>query len=734
MDTNRTNYTLMHHSRSASQHETKRRVRKGTRSCWECKRRKMKCTFDPLSASTVCNGCRRRGSKCVSQEFPEDASPSTTATIAVYESAFAMSDGDGRKTDELLTPVSMSPNLSSSAHVQQQHFLEPSKLFKLQFATSTQVSQGDHETLSRYLHSSLPSQADVRRICYAHRHPSVPVLAHEILTLPYTALHQNGFSTPESLLEVPAPGSHPVLLAKHMLQLAIFLQHIHPKNEDLEGLTESPRAIRERLANLAINLITTSDELTGSIEGLACVMMESMYHVNVGNLRRSWAAGRRAIGIAQLMGLDRSDHHARYKTLDPQTRHDAQFMWYRVVFLDRHLSLMLGLPPGSLDQSVASDEKLENDTPTGRLERMQCVIASRILDRNASSRGSSYLDPDQIKLTEALNVELEKAARSLDSKWWRAPNLDNVTSNSSEALFWDTRRLFAQVLHYNLINQLHLPYMLRTSPGAQQQRHDYSRMTCANASREIISRYITLRGFNQIAYSWNCRIVDFLALMAAMTLLLAHLVNRDSHNVLAHQYLTDRAAIEQVQEQMEDVNRLNSDVLSAQSANVLRRLLAIQVDDNVDSSLDFARRVTVHEPGNVAVSHPNTDDDGTTVSAHIPYFGIFKIAGESATQATTTSSQSRLEKNQSPVALDGTDSGYPTTSPSDSVGGDISSSAATESSIWQLYNDILAEHPEEYPDIVAVGEDWAFQGVDMTFLDSLAGGNDFHQDGCNVFT
>lgn len=184
---------------------------------------------------------------------------------------------------------------------------------------------------------------------------------------------------------------------------------------------------------------------------------------------------------------------------------------------------------------------------------------------------------------------------------------------------------------------------------------------------------------------------------------------------------------------MEDVNHLNSDILSAQSANILRRLLAIKVDDHVDSRLDFARRVTVHEPGNATVPHPNTHEDGTIISAHIPYFGIFKISRESATQATTMS-RSQLEKNQSPAALAGTDSGYPTTSPSDSVHGNISRSAATESSIWHLCNDILAEQPEEYPDIAAVGENWAFQGVNMTFLDTLAGGNDLHQEGCNIFT
>jgi len=50
----------------------RRKVRKGTHSCWECKRRKIRCTF--LKASdTVCIGCTRRGTDCLGQEFPEES-------------------------------------------------------------------------------------------------------------------------------------------------------------------------------------------------------------------------------------------------------------------------------------------------------------------------------------------------------------------------------------------------------------------------------------------------------------------------------------------------------------------------------------------------------------------------------------------------------------------------------------------------------------------------------------
>lgn len=125
------------HDAYAQSDAKRRRVRKGTHSCWECKRRKMKCIFDPLTnATTTCNGCRRRGSQCVSQEFPEVVSFSLDNTLTSPSPIFGddgvlrvetryagrdntPSDGrtsttppsqDGRKADygiPIPTPVSM---------------------------------------------------------------------------------------------------------------------------------------------------------------------------------------------------------------------------------------------------------------------------------------------------------------------------------------------------------------------------------------------------------------------------------------------------------------------------------------------------------------------------------------------------------------------------------------------------------------------------------------------------
>jgi hypothetical protein len=52
----------------------RRKIRKGTSSCWECKRRKIRCTF-ASAFDAVCIGCQRRGTSCLSQELPEEAPP-----------------------------------------------------------------------------------------------------------------------------------------------------------------------------------------------------------------------------------------------------------------------------------------------------------------------------------------------------------------------------------------------------------------------------------------------------------------------------------------------------------------------------------------------------------------------------------------------------------------------------------------------------------------------------------
>lgn len=481
----------------------------------------------------------------------------------------------------------------------------------------------------------------------------------------------------------------------------------------------------ERMSDLAIRLVTTNDELLGSIEALECVMIESVFQANIGNLRRSWLACRRAMNIAQLMGLNRAGHKAHYEALDPEASYHPQLMWFRILFLDRHLCLMLGFPQGSLDRSMGSEEVLETDTPMGRLERIHCVVASQILERNESRQHI-----EDTTLTRAIDMELQGAVRSLPSKWWLTPDLDSKLTDA-QGLFWNTRRIFAQIMHYNLLNQLHLPHMLHSSPAGRSS--EYSRLTCANASREVLSRFITLRSFNGIAYS--CRTVDFMALMAALTLLLAHLDSRrhptDAGDLLAHQYYSDRAMIEKVQENMEEVNRLNSDALSARSADLLRRLLTIDADTTGSTT----RRIDViQEPASNVSSHV---DSNPIVSVHIPYFGTIQISREGLNKAAPKPGPAYTPTNgpaKSPHTISLPDAPVHSQDDTTTSAGYGTSAAAgyshsnenpgtlptPDTDVAGLYDSLLFQQ-EQYPGLVAGGQDWAFQGVDAFFFESLMG-------------
>jgi hypothetical protein len=112
---------------------------------------------------------------------------------------------------------------------------------------------------------------------------------------------------------MPGPDLHPVLIARYMLTVATFLQHIPPKLL-ITGLSESPRAMMERLSGIAISLVTTNDELLGSIEGLECIILESVFQANGGNLRRSWVCTN--LLIEQAANKQNDGYETKYKLTD----------------------------------------------------------------------------------------------------------------------------------------------------------------------------------------------------------------------------------------------------------------------------------------------------------------------------------------------------------------------------------------------------------------------------------
>jgi hypothetical protein len=741
----------------------RRKIRKGTRSCWECKRRKIRCNFDS-EAAAVCNGCQNRGTKCVSQEFPEEASAPADRSrqmgerivrveALVEQLVHSVAAGGTTKQTTTIPPVpdtgiptpssstSELPHLLSlyeSAPVTSERESGPSPSSPTPIPQRTAASRtpsialvgsplpSRYKALSEALFAAFPSPEDLEIL---REHGATGVMPFsQLATIPLSVLEVKGAQTSDIWFKLPDRNLHPVLIGKAAMMLATTLQGLFPSNQaaTVGGVSEPPQAVSRRLADTVRSLITKNDEFLGTVEGLQCIMFEGVYQANWGNLRQAWLTMRRAMVVAQLMGIQKAHNHKALKVIDPKTPVYPQYMWFRIVFADRLLSMMLGLPQGTMDMSMASPAQLAEDVPSGRLERAHCVISARILERNE--------DPCEDDYTKTMDIDsaLQKAASMMPGRWWLTPNLTKVASDPSST-FWEALRLAKQLYHYYLLIQLHLPYMMLSDNANNDKRanFEYSKAMCVTAAREILTRFVVYRSFNRVAFC--CRNIDFWAFLAAMTLLLAYL---DGHrkpcteNVLAHQRISDRAMMEEVLENMECVSKLNDDALSDKCGDILQRLLAIEEEaasgnrkadaDSLDDSIENALRicipyygtVKIDPAGNISRDGPsrslgpstqaNSHDleaSGTVGSVGMHHrawgCGLPMLAGE----VTAVEPHGATSEDPHRVFIDG--GGLPS---------------------HQTGLPFHLENPINDVQIAAGIDDWTFQGVETAFFDSLMRG------------
>ncbi|KAL3441381.1 hypothetical protein BJX65DRAFT_288712 [Aspergillus insuetus] len=627
----------------------RRKIRKGTTSCWECKRRKVRCSLVDEPTALVCAACRRRRTMCLTQDHPEEdgdgagngignnnlppvserivqgtprpsATQTATATPVSAPNTFTRTDTPQTPTQPRMQSTATERSAASHGDLAAQVEDGP-RGSAGQFVLSTK-EQFPYADISRELYASLPPLEDINRLCEAGAHVSIAFdVAMMIL---YSEWETNWTDGTEPLLPIPSPATHPVLLAKYIFSIIRALQHLDFKksSRQIVGLSDAPQKMSRRLAETAIRLVTTRDELLNNVEGLECVGMEACYHMNCGNWRPAWTAIRRAMAVAQVMGVHRPGVSVR--SVDPQYNVDISHLWYRIVHLDRSICLFLGLPQGSMDRSMGSERCISCDTHLGRLERLHCVIASRILERNDSGQES-----DPMETLKAIDKEINKAAETMPSGWWIPPTLHGANSIPSEnkppAGVWDMLRLVAQIHHFGLISQLHVPFVLGFTTATELQT--YSQTTCVNASREVLSRYISFREFNRVAFSG--RIADFFALTAALLLLVGHIRQHSDlseFNPMLHQRQGDRAMVKQAIARLQEVSWVTEDKITAMSADIVSRLLDIEAE--AARGRVYTTQSIKHGEDASQGAVGNIHQGATVLRFCVPYYGKVHIIHE----------------------------------------------------------------------------------------------------------
>ncbi|KAJ9294871.1 transcriptional regulator family: Fungal Specific TF [Paecilomyces variotii] len=580
-----------------SNHTSKRpKLRKGTFSCWECKRRKTRCEFRP-KASSVCLSCQRRELPCVSQEFPEPGDNGLEEVEKRIVHVEGLVSQLARQRASRLSRDRLSQQLTGS---------ERSVHEETSGGILTTGTLGDPFQLSRGVNNGLPlysspsAPRDALSVCRSLSGYLHSILSHEngiSVVLGHRKFFSLSFQVPKEtsqkrnscttdtqelgqLSQLPPLTSHPVFFARKFIQLAICLHQLDSiTSTQLELQFNEPTCdSARRYIEIASSYVTSKDSLVNSIEGVETLILEARYYIAVGELRLAWLVFRRALGIAQLMRLPQQAQSSAGR---------VEFTWFRLIYSERFLSLMLGLPLTIDDNVWARKQLLAAHPPFEKLERTHVLIAGRIISRNlrmqrlwdSPNDGSN----EEYKDTQAIDHELKQATRIMPVSWWVPPTL-NPGAPDAEVMEV-TSKLLAQMHQHHLVVLTHQPYLLRSLLAISMMEesesprrninYTYSRLAILSASREILSRFMLARNFLREA---AFRGLDDKAYTASVAVLLTHL---DGHrlgqaNVFEHQRSQDLGVIQNVIHFMGKLSSVADFQIEGHSIQVLERLVDIE--------------------------------------------------------------------------------------------------------------------------------------------------------------
>lgn len=473
----------------------------------------------------------------------------------------------------------------------------------------------DPDQISAALHAELPSREDM------------DVLMGNKRAVPFLSIShhpESMFSTETvkgeqvSAFILPSVTDHPVLLAKALLQLAFCLEHA--ASHKITTALSIPTPWKDtalRWYEIASRLVTSNDVLIDSVEGLECLLVEGTYLANTGNLRRAWLVFRRTMSLAQMIGVDRASSPPNIKVLDKRTRFSCLVIWSRLVYMERYLSLLIGMPSSTTGPFLSAEDM--NDGPlTARIEKAHALICGKIIKRNRMMIGSEAIHLDLVAIVREIDLDLERIASSVPSSWWQIPVLRQEMGVGE----WlsTVNHAHCQIIHNSLILLAHLPNLL----GDGNIPHILnSKLACMHASREILHRYSTLRSHLKAVFC--CRFVDYCAFKAALALLLVHIDSVRKENlrgILGHQRVSDRALVSAVLEVMDNLYHVSQDLLCRDAVAVTRRLLHFEEQASRDDETFSVQDMESSANGE------STSSDDTSFQLQIPYFGTVKITKE----------------------------------------------------------------------------------------------------------
>ncbi|KAL4994218.1 hypothetical protein BDV10DRAFT_189223 [Aspergillus recurvatus] len=598
-------------------------VRKGTKSCTECRRRKVRCVRIPEDAAT-CRQCAERNTACLAQTSssrPRQANrlPSryriaqlesqvSRLTKAVSNIEVKLGGNPSIQLDETATHIPGSDESDAESTPSEILIAEPSHLRSLfqndwlTVDTNRRNEQLQERRVKASAHLAERVRPELQKLIPTKEQTAeMLVCTYDWMQMVHTMLPQP--SVPNSSQEILGhydemcrPDVDIIALASWLLTLAITAQQIPQEGESPDTPSKgSQRRIdfARAVSDAVESLIMAHDRLIGTFQGLGMCIHFIRLQMSRGNSQKGWLKLRHVIALAELMGLPKAAQLARIKKpngpADEAAQNEKIQLWNLICTIDRLGGMLINLPPYTRRYQLKAPDELTVD---GAVK--PSVYMSRLMDISPKVYDLEDLSATEGPTTKLYTsaLEISREARDLASQtpssWWAINMTDDLKPDH-----------IVQYMHYCLVMKAHLPVALRQD---RSEEYLYSRLACIDACESVAQRYHFIRRKLPSGF-FTLRMLDLQAFGAmAALLLLSHTCPFPDHRT----FQIDRPRIErvvtQIIELMEEKSKDGVGVdFADRGAKTLRALWNLLQQDASDPAPMQELTVNVPLLGNIHI-------------------------------------------------------------------------------------------------------------------------------------
>lgn len=348
-------------------------------------------------------------------------------------------------------------------------------------------------------------------------------------------------------------------IAKAILYFALSIQQLPPDFKTSQLQMDDVDDQSRRYVQVVGTLVLAHEEMSCSTEGLECLLLLGMIHVNDGDLKQAWLKFRRSLDIARLQGFHKSYEPSVRQSESPELAFQRR-LWLSSVMGDSFCSLILGFEPGAA-QPFGTDHIWDDPfaDENANFQRRLCIVSSQLSQRNLLG-----LQGD-LEEAKSINTAIDTLQNSMPDSWWQRPDLREEQSLDCAQ---DHDRLLSHLWLFQLRILANVPFLFSPEGKAEQYRD-----RCLEASKTTLYRYLGLQlaGTSRL----HCRAAEIAAFVASLALILS--LNKNAGSQLSNTSNTlnpDIVLLEQIIDSLAALGRSSGrEHLALKSAEVLTTLL-----------------------------------------------------------------------------------------------------------------------------------------------------------------